>query len=136
MPNVQNVLAVIRNNLMSESDITDEVEDRIHTSHFFDLDNSSIVHPMIILDPVGGYSSYSKSWQRIELHIYVYSQYNLDQCLRIYEYVYNKLQADPVVNINISDKGYMRETSRPMNGYNDQTKSYYLRSSYTIYTAG
>ena len=136
MPDIQNILTLVRNRLFSNPDITDEVEDRIHTSHFYDLDNSSTIHPMIILDPVGGYSSYAKSWQRAELHIYVYSQYNLDQCLRIYQLVYNELQASGLNNPNVLDKGYLRETERPINGYNDQVRSYYLRATYEIYTAG
>jgi len=136
MPNTQNILTLIRNKLLGVASVTDEVEDRVHTSHFYDLDNASIVYPMIILNPVGGFSSYSKSWAKTELHIYVYSQYNLDQCLRIYQLVYNSLQAEGLSNTNISDKGYLRETARPTNGYNDQTRSYYLRATYQIYTAG
>ena len=59
MPNVQNSISLIKRKLIQNADITDIVEDRIHTTHFYDLDNITIEYPMIIIDHDGGSAGYS-----------------------------------------------------------------------------
>lgn len=136
MPNVQNALSLVKRSLIQNADITDIVADRIHTSHFYDLDNVTIEYPMIVIDHDGGSAGYGKSHQTVDVHIYVYSKYNVDQCLEIYNLIYNTIQAKGIGNSEVSDRGYIRETERPINGYNQKTMSYFVMAKYLIITAG
>jgi hypothetical protein len=136
MPNIQNSISLIKRSLIQNSDITDIVSDRIYSSHFYDLDNSTIEYPMIIVDYDGGRAGYGKSHQIVNIHIYVYSKYNTDQCLEIYETIYETLQGKGLGNPNVNDKGYIRENIRPVNGYNSKTMSYYCMAEYLLITSG
>jgi hypothetical protein len=136
MPDTQNVIAIVKKLLIDNSEITDLVQDRIHTSHFYDLDNVTIQYPMIVLDFDSGRAGYGKSYQIFDLNIYVYSNINSDQCLSIYSKVYDTLQASRLYNSNLEDKGYIREVERPSNGYNDKVMSYFVLGIYRAITAG
>ena len=136
MPDTQNVIAIVKKLLIDNSDITDIVQDRIHTSHFYDLDNITIEYPMIILDFQAGRAGYGKSHQIFNLDVYVYSNINSDQCLSIYSKVYETLHASRLYNSNLEDKGYMREITRPENGYNGKVMSYFVMGTFMVATAG
>lgn len=136
MPNTQNVLALVKKLLIDNSEITDLVSDRIHTTHFYDLDNITVEYPCIILDFRSGKAGYGKSHQVFDLDIYVYSNINNDQAISIYSKIYETLQGVRLYNININDKGYIREVKRPDNGYNPKVMSYYSMGVFEIITAG
>lgn len=136
MPSMQNAIAIVKKLLIDNPQITSIISDRVHTTHFYDLDNVTIKYPMIVLDFDGGRAGYGKSHQIFDLYVYVYSDINVDQCLSIYDIVYETLQASRLYNSNLEDIGYIRETERPKNGYNSKTMSYYSLSKYRVITAG
>ena len=136
MPNIQKSIALVKQLLIQNADITDVVSDRIHTTHFYDLDNVTIDYPMIIIDHDGGSAGYGRSHQVVNIHIYVYSKYNVDQCLEIYEKIYNTIQGEGLTNVNVNDRGYIREEERPINGFNQKTMSYFVMAKYVLISAG
>lgn len=133
---VQNALSLIRNVLMSDSNITDLVLDRVHNTHFYDFDNGTVEYPLIILDNRAGAANYSMASQSFQLNIYVYSMMSIDECFQIYSNVYSALNATRLHAEHISAAGYLVETGRPINGFNSESKSYFVMAQYQVYTAG
>ena len=136
MPSTRNAIAIIKKLLMDNADITDLVEDRIRTEHFYNMDDASVEYPIIILDPLKGMAGRGKSHQIFDLEVYVYSKYTIDQCFEIYELIYNTLHSSRMVNSNFEDKGTLVEIERPETGFNDKIMSYYCIATYKVMTAG
>lgn len=136
MNEVGSAAQLVRLQLLSFSDVTDIVEDRIYTQHFNDFDHATVLMPLIIVENKGGYANHGKGTQKIDLDIYCYSKSGTSECSRMYSAVYNALQSQRLYNANISMKGYCYEKSRPSEDWSDGVLAWAKKGQFCLHTAG
>ena len=71
---IEESLLLVRTKLLSIAAITDLVEDRVYTDHFYEFDDSTVKMPLIIIDIQGGKSNYGMGYQSLKFDIYCYSK--------------------------------------------------------------
>lgn len=130
-----NVLAVIRSLLLGSSAITKLVSNRIRTAHIADADAIPLDYPFVIVAPLTGTSRYNRHVMNTQLEVYVYSKTSVDECLQVYEQLYDVLQAGRLHREGIATKGVIRETERPREGYHDGMVAWYVRATYDVISA-
>jgi len=130
------LLQLIRMKLLSSSDLTDLVDERIHTSHYMDFDNETRPLPCVILELAGGEMNYSQKFQSVTIYVYAYSNQNSAQALEVYHLSTLSLHAQRINNSDVSLSGMLEETTRPISGYNDKVRSWYVRGSFLAMTVG
>ena len=127
---------LIRKHLLSVSDITDIVEERVYSQHFYDFDDETIKMPLIIIDYNKGTSNYGMGNQKIEFDIYCYSNSSSTESLSLYDKVYQNLHAAQLISSGISVSGYAYEKNRPTSSYNPNGRAWLVQGNYTINLAG
>ena len=132
----QNALLLIRNHLLSVSEITSILKDRVYTEHFYDFENQSVIFPLVILEIIDGEANYGMDSQRLVLHLYTYSKISSGQCRNLHDTIYSNLHAQRLYNENIQVAGTLREAERPISGFNTETRAWFCRSLYIVNTAG
>ena len=130
----QDLLIAVRRKLIASSTITALVQDRIHTTHFYDFDNGTIELPAIIIEQVGGEANYGAGNQSSTLYLYAYSKESSAQSGAVYDAVFSALHAERIEGDTI--KGFAQEVSRPISGYNSVSRSYFSRGSFLFLVAG
>ena len=130
------LLQLIRLKLIGTSAVTDLVSDRIHTSHYMDFDNVTRPLPAIILELYGGDMSYNQVVQQSLIYVYAYSNQNSAQALQVYHQCTLSLHAQRLSHDSLTLKGMLEETSRPISGYNDKVRSWYVRGTFLASIVG
>ena len=129
-------LLLIRKHLLQISSLTDIVEERIYSHHFYDFDNETTRMPLVIVDYNGGDTNYGMQQQKINIEIYCYSKNSSAESLRLYDIIYNNLHAAQLLNSSITVKGYAYEASRPISNYNNQAKAWLVLGRFSLNLAG
>ena len=93
---VEDIANGIQTKLIGDSALTDAVDDRIYTEHFYDFDNGTVEMPLVIIELDGGTSNYGRGLQRITCILYSYSKDSSNEAKRIYDLVYTALQSKAV----------------------------------------
>ena len=130
------LLQLIRLKLLSTSAVTDLVGERIHTSHYMDFDNETRPLPAVIIELQGGDMNYGQKFQSTTLYIYTYSNQNSAEATELYHQVTLALHAQELNHAELTLKGMIEETTRPISGYNDKVRSWFLRGSFLAMTVG
>ena len=130
------LLQLIRLHLLTQSTVTDFVDERIHTTHFMDFDDLTRELPCVIIELAGGDMAYNQQLQSVSLYVYCYSAQNSAQTLQVYQAVKNAIHAIRLHHTSLSIRGFAEETTRPIQGYNDSVRSWYCRSTYLALTVG
>jgi hypothetical protein len=133
---IEESLLLVRTKLLSIAAITDLVEDRVYTDHFYEFDDSTVKMPLIIIDIQGGKSNYGMGYQSLKFDIYCYSKTSSSQTVGLYDLVYNNLHATRLENANLSNKGMAYETERPDTDYNTKIRAWFSQGKFTINLAG
>lgn len=134
--NPAELLQLIRLHLLSQSSVTDLVDERIHTTHFMDFDDLTRELPCVIVELAGGDMAYNQKLQGVSLYVYCYSAQNSAQTLQLYQEVTNALHTERLHHSALSLNGFAQETTRPIQGYNDSVRAWYCRSTYLALTVG
>ena len=134
--NSETLLQLVRQHLLSSTAVLSLVDGRVHTAHFFAFDTQTVEMPCVILELEGGTANYSSASQQAGLFVYAYSRHNASQALKLYQAVYEVLNASELRHSSLSLSGTAVETIRPSSGYNDQTRAFFYRATYTVFTAG
>lgn len=132
----EQALLLVRTKLLSISSITDLVEDRIYTDHFYEFDDSTVKMPLIIIDLQGGRSNYGMGFNSLSFDIYCYSKSSSSQTINLYDKVYENLHATRLENSNLTNKGTTYERSRPDTDYNSKIRAWFSQGTFTINLAG
>ena len=133
---IGDTLLLIRNKILSISSVTDLVEDRVLTDHFYDFDDATIQMPLIVLDLQTGEANPGMGVQRLELDIYCYSKTSSAQSVLVYDKLYENLNAERLYRSELNPKGILYEFKRPDTGYNKEIRAWYALGKYIINTTG
>jgi len=140
---VSDVKQLVRNVLIRESSITSLVGDRIRTAHIVDPDRTPTSPFLVIERPRLGRSGYEGGFQRIPLDVYVYSTESQAEADKIYDVVYQFLQAKRLVDTTtsggvrvITAAGYIRQVGSPSDGWNEQIRAWFTIGRWISMTAG
>jgi len=133
---VQDLLQIIRSQLLEDSVVSGIVGDNILMHHSMDADAGSVPMPVIVMNADIGDSMYNRVVQMQDIEIYAYSKISTGEALRTYEATYDVLQSARLILDNVSARGWMRETTRPLTGYNDRIKAWYARGRWLAAAAG
>lgn len=129
------VIQVIRETLLSSSDITDIVSNRVYSTHFIDYEEATANFPCVIIERQGGNARYADSMQSINYSIYTYSKIGIDEAMELYDNVYKQLHSMRLHVDGLDTKGYSIETSRPIEDYNMVCKGWYAKGNFLCYTS-
>jgi len=129
----QTMKQLIRVKLLESSDVTELVEGRIFGAHFQDPDAQTPTYPLVILDWIGaGRLQYSKAFQTLSMDIWCYDRVSAANALNIYGKVQDSLHQQRLSVDGIPQKGVIRESVRPVEGYNEKVRAYYARGEYLL----
>lgn len=129
----RDLLALLRNHLLADDTVTDLVGDAVRTAHVVNPD-ATLEYPLVILEVTSGSSGYQGGIRRVNVDVYAYSDESQDAADTVYDAVYLALQAARLWDSTstISAAGFAQEASRPVEGYNEVTRSWYARGTWTI----
>ena len=127
---------VVRNTLLSNTDLTDKVGGRIFGAHMNDADASTVDYPMVIIDFRGGARHSAGLLQTTIFEIWTYSRKSQGDALEIYDLACNALNMEPFEKGNLQIAGYAREITRPVEGYNEKARAYYAIGRFSGKSAG
>ena len=130
---VEDLANSIQRKLIGASALTDAVDDRVYTEHFYDFDNGTIEMPLVIIEVDGGSSNYGRGLQRVTVILYSYSKNSSNEAKRIYDLIYEAIHGK---EIGVNNKGFGQEISRPNSGYNSDARSYFCRGEFLFLVAG
>ena len=133
---ISDALLLVRRHLLNKSDVTDIVEERVYSHHFYDFDNQTVEMPMIVIEHTAGTSNYGMKKQKINVKIYCYSKNASSESLSLYDKVYNNLHAEQLLVSGVSVRGYIYEESRPNTGYNPQARAWFSVGNFSLNLAG
>jgi hypothetical protein len=133
---VQDLLQIMRSQLLQDPVVMGLVGDTILMHHSMDADAGTVPMPSVILNADIGYSMYNGVVQMQDIEIYAYSKISTGEALRVYDAVYIVLQSSRLILDNVDARGWMRETTRPLTGYNDRIKAWYARGRWVASSAG
>jgi hypothetical protein len=129
-------LQLIRRTLIENLPLQNLVEGRVYTSHFIDYDNQTTPMPLVIVDPSGGNANYSMQVQRINFHLYGYSEKSSAEAGNVYHKSYVALNAQALARSTLSMGGYIYELERPITGFNDDIRGWFYRGTFVLNSAG
>lgn len=120
--------------LLSSDTIQGLVGDRIRTQHAMDADVEGVVYPCIILEALIGFGRYQAGFQTITYDIYCYSHISTDEAELVYDALFSRLHAARLVDKSgvIASTGGARELERPDDGWNEKTKSWWVRGKWLV----
>ena len=101
---------VLREMILSVSDITDIVENRVFSTHFIDYETATTQFPCVIIERLGGRAAYAESFQTVSFAIYCYSKVSMDEAMTLYDLVYSNVNGVRLHIDGLSTKGYCLET--------------------------
>ena len=127
---ISDALLLVRRHLLSIGSITDVVEERVYSHHFYDFDNQTVTMPLIIVEHSGGTTNYGMKKQKINIKIYCYSKNSSSESISLYDKVYNNLHAQQLLIPSIDVRGYAYENSRPDTGYNNQIRAWFSMGNF------
>jgi hypothetical protein len=128
-------IQVVREMLLTVSDITDIVENRVFSTHFIDYERATTQFPCIIIERIGGKAAYAESFQKVSFAVYCYSKVSTDEAMSIYDLVYSNINATRLYIDGLDTKGYCLETERPKDDYNMSCKGWYAKGRFLSYNA-
>lgn len=131
-------LALVRDTLLGNATFA-ALNAQVRIANVNDPDVGTVDYPVVILDVTAGNARYHGSLRDLTLDLYAYSNLGPDEASRVYDVVFAALQATRLVARDrtvIGAAGYAREVDRPEPGYNDQTRSWYMRGTWVVMTAG
>jgi hypothetical protein len=126
---------VVREQILSSTDVTDIVGSRVFSSHFIDYESATTQFPCVIIERMGGDAAYAESFQKVSFAIYTYSKVSMDEALTIYDHVYSVINGTRLYVDGLAIKGYCLETSRPTEDYNIVCKGWYAKGKFLSYNA-
>lgn len=133
----QTVKQLIRVALLQDSNVTDLVGGRIYGSHFQDPDAQTPTYPFVILEWIGsGVLQYSGAYQKIRMDIWCYDKVSSANALNLYGKVVDSLQQKALSVDGISQRGYIKEVVRPIEGFNEKVRSYFVRGEFFVIATG
>lgn len=131
-------LALIRDTLLANAAFA-ALDCAVRIANVNDPDVGTAEYPVVIIDVTAGNARYHGSLRDMTIDIYGYSNLGSDEAARVYDVVFAALQATRLVARDrtvIGAAGYAREVDRPEPGYNEQTRSWYMRGTWVVMTAG
>lgn len=129
----ENIKQLVRSKLLDASAVTDLVSGRIYGAHFLDPDDQTPTYPLIILEWIGaGQLQYSKAFQTMIIDIWCYDRTSSSSALHVYGQVQDALHQVRLSTTGIAEKGVIRESVRPIEGFNEQVRAFYARGEYSI----
>ncbi len=133
----QTVKQLVRVKLLQDSGVTDLVEGRIYGAHFQDPDAQTPTYPLIILEWIGsGSLQYSSAYQKLRMDIWCYDKVSASNALNLYGKVIDALQQQALSVDGISQRGYIKEAVRPIEGFNEKVRAYFVRGEFFIIATG
>jgi len=129
----ETIKQLIRYRLLSQSAVTDLVSGRIYGAHFQDPDAQTPTYPLIIIEWVGaGELQYSRAFQKMRMDIWCYDKTSSAAALNLYGQVQDALQQQRLAVTGITQKGVIRESQRPTEGFNNAVRAYYARGEFQV----
>jgi len=133
----QTVKQLIRVALLQDSNVTDLVGGRIYGAHFQDPDAQTPTYPFVILEWIGsGSLQYSGAYQKIRMDIWCYDKVSSANALNLYGKVVDAVQQKALSVDGISQRGYIKEVVRPIEGFNEKVRSYFVRGEFFVIATG
>ena len=130
------IVQIIRKLLVEDSAVSGMVGSNVYTAHIYDADEGTTPMPSIIVTLESGFSMSNRAVQFQDYEIYCYSKISQGEAMSIYDKVYDVLQSSRVAVSGISAKGLATERIRPISGYNDRIKAWWVRAGWHVATAG
>ena len=131
-----NIVQILRSLLINDSTVAGLVGDTIYTAHIYDADDGTVPMPSIIVSLESGSSMYNRAVQFQNYEVYAYSKISQAQATSVYDAAYSALQSTRLNLDGISTKGRITESSRPVSGYNDRLKAWWVRGGWFVQAAG
>jgi hypothetical protein len=133
----QAIKQLIRVKLIQDSGVTGLVEGRIYGAHFQDPDAQTPTYPLVILEWIGsGHLQYSMAFQKMRMDIWCYDKVSASNALNLYGKVVDALQQESLVVDGIPQRGYMNEAVRPIEGFNEKVRAYFVRGEFFVIATG
>lgn len=132
--NTQQLLAVLRYTLISDSTISSIVGGRVYGAHLRTPDTRTTVFPIVILELEGGAVGMTSSYQEQVMFLYAYSRDSIGEAGRIYDACHAALHHQLLKRSGNPVAGYALEQQRPEQGWNEHVQAHYVRGLYTLRT--
>ena len=123
---------------LSGQSLTTALGGRVFGPALVDADAGTVERPCLIVDVNGGEREYGGAVESVYVNLYAYADDGAGKALALYDAAYSILEGVRLVDPDgaISIKGVMRETVRPLQGFNDTMKSHYARGTWRVILAG
>lgn len=123
---------LIRHHLLTDAGVSALVGANVSGSHILTPDTGSVEYPIVVMDILTGRTSPTSTYQMVTLYLYAYSHKNSGEAVRIYDACYAALQHQLMRRDGIPIAGYCVEVERPVDGWNEFTRAYFVRGSWAV----
>lgn len=130
------LVQIIRQKLIEDESVSNIVGANIYTAHIYDADDGTSPMPCIIVTLETGFSMSNRAVQFQDYEVYAYSKISQGEAMGLYDKIYSTLQSGRLAVDGISAKGLMTERTRPISGYNDRLKAWWVRAGWHVAAAG
>ena len=130
--NIESSKLLVRATLLAATDVTDLVGARIWGAHFQDPDAGTVEYPMVIIDFRAGRIDQNGAYEIVIMDLYAYARKSAGFTLEIYQACYEALQNATLRKDGIPVAGYSMESIRPMEGWNENVRSYFAQGEFSL----
>lgn len=125
---------IIRAKLLADSALAAVVADRIYGHHPVDYDNLTTQMPLVIVEIDGGTGRHNTSIQRLRVYIYAYSAESAAQAAKVADLIDEALHAEELQVGNVAASGTCEKVNEPAEGYNEEVRGFFARTTYSLFT--
>ena len=123
---------LVRSTLLEDSAVTAIVSDRIHGAHIQTPDTGNVQFPLVVIEFLGGSVVAASGYQQVNADLWAYSRTSAGSALELYDAVHSALHQQLLRRDGVNVAGYSLEISRPEEGWNEMSRSYFARGSYAL----
>jgi hypothetical protein len=123
---------LLRGFLLTKPEIVDLVDDRVFGAHIMDSDIETTTFPLVVFEFLSGRASWDTAVQAQTMEIYSYSKRSADEAAQIYDALFDAIQHERLVVAGISVKALIREVQRPVDGWNQNVRGWFVRGRWLL----
>lgn len=128
---------LVRGTLMADPVMADLVAGRVYGAALEDsaAETTLASGPIAVFELLSGAARWHGHVATQSLELYGYSRESLDQAAEVYDAAFDALQHERLEIDGIPMCGLIREVQRPLDGFNDKIRAWYVRGRWVASTA-